>query len=101
MAEPPPRPKDQPEIADVNWLLRDTPEKTQATPPAGSTPPQAADPGEGYAVEGLDPAPADDAPPVPRSTPPPPPRAPGAEGPARCGPGTGRTRTVPSRGVGG
>jgi hypothetical protein len=75
MAEPPPRPEDQPEIADANWLLRDPPAKTQATPPAGSTPARSADPGEGYAVEGLDPAPADEAPPVPRPIPPPPPRA--------------------------
>jgi hypothetical protein len=70
MAEPPPRPEDQPEIADVDWLLRDPPAKTQAPAPAGSTPPPTSDPDEGYAVEGLDDAPAEDAPPLPRPIPP-------------------------------
>jgi hypothetical protein len=75
MAEPPRRPENEPEIADVNWLLRDSPEKTRATPPRGSTPPPTADHGEGYAVEGLDEGPAEIAPPVPPPIPPPPPKA--------------------------
>jgi hypothetical protein len=74
MAEPSPRPDDEPEIADVDWLLTDRPAKAPAPAPKGSTPPPAADPGEGYAVEGLAHDADAEAPRVRPSIPTPPPR---------------------------
>ena len=70
MSEPSPRPDDEPEIADVNWLLGNP--TARAPEPAPIEPPRlSADPGEGYEVEGLDPGAAheDHPPPIPTAPP--------------------------------